>query len=222
MASIPSYASETYGLKGSYEVEINILGSDQASIKKGMLEGLKYLVLNISGSSDDLDKGKLKKLLKDPQQFVTEYRLKIDKDKNLKAYYSFEGDSIRQLLIANGLPLLLQLYLQFTSNEIYNVLPWEFMAAWMASLGVMIFGLILRGCSIPEVCCPGYFDYIGHSHGYWHLCINGGFSVMLVGIQKYLAFRSVHVCPENKIDWCNNATWISVNGTTGNMTHVYF
>ena len=105
MASIPSYASETYGLKGSYEVEINILGSDQASIKKGMLEGLKYLVLNISGSSDDLDKGKLKKLLKDPQKFVTEYRLEIDKDKNLKAYYSFEGDSIRQLLIANGLPL---------------------------------------------------------------------------------------------------------------------
>ena len=126
------------------------------------------------------------------------------------------------VVIANGLPLLLQLYLQFTSNEIYNVLPWEFMAAWMASLGVMIFGLIVRGCSIPEVCCPGCFDYIGHSHGYWHLCINGGFSVMLVGIQKYLAFRSVHVCPENKIDWCNNATWISVNGTTGNMTHAYF
>lgn len=105
MVSIPSYASETYGLKGSYEVEINILGSDQASINKGMLEGLKYLVLNISGSSDDLDKGKLKKLLKDPQQFVTEYRLELDKNKNLKAYYSFEGDSIRQLLMANGLPL---------------------------------------------------------------------------------------------------------------------
>ena len=117
------------------------------------------------------------------------------------------------VVIANGLPLLLQLYLQFASANEYNVLPWDFMAAWMSSLGIMLFGLIIRGCSIPEVCCPGCFDYVGHSHSYWHLAINGGFTTMLIGIQKYLSFRREHMCPGDKIDWCNNATF--VNATMG-------
>jgi len=116
--------------------------------------------------------------------------------------------------IANGLPLLFQLYVQFKSENQYNVLPWDFMAAWITSLGVMAFGLIIRGCSIPEVCCPGCFDYIGHSHGYWHLCINGGFTFMVVGIHRYLTFRSQNECPANTIDWCNNATFV-LNRTDG-------
>ena len=121
------------------------------------------------------------------------------------------------VVIANGLPLLLQLYLQFESHDSYKVLPWDFMAAWMASLGIMFFGLIIRGCSIPEVCCPGCFDIVGHSHSYWHLCINGGFTTMLIGIQKYLHFRERSQCPLNTIDWCNNATFSGGANTTNGI-----
>ena len=111
------------------------------------------------------------------------------------------------IVIANGLPLFFQLYINIFDTENESVLPWEFMNAWMASLGIMLFGLITRSCSIPEVCCPGCFDYIGHSHGWWHLAVNGGFAMMLVGIHKYLSFRSQHVCDSVTIDWCNNGTF---------------
>jgi len=119
------------------------------------------------------------------------------------------------VVIANGVPLGWQIYAQIANESASEVVPAEYLMLWCLALGTMSIGLIVRGCSIPEVCCPGTFDYCGHSHMYWHCCINGGFLIMVVAIHKYLVFRQEVRCAPSAIDWCNNGTWlIPVNVTS--------
>jgi len=99
------FSNETYGLKGFYEIEVPILGSDKVSINLGMKIALKELIVNLTGTTYVLDNKEIIKLLSSPKKHVTEYRLNADAKQNLVATFIFNGNSLRELIIINQLPL---------------------------------------------------------------------------------------------------------------------
>jgi hypothetical protein len=99
------FSNETYGLKGFYEIEVPILGSDNVSINLGMEIALKELIVNLTGTTSVLDNKETIKLLSSPKKYVTEYRLNADAKQNLIATFLFNGNSLREIIVINQLPL---------------------------------------------------------------------------------------------------------------------
>ena len=59
------FTEQAYGLKDSYDIRVDLQGSDKISIDKGMQEALKTLFVKVSGSSETLE-GLNDNLLKNP------------------------------------------------------------------------------------------------------------------------------------------------------------
>ena len=98
--------NEVYGLKDSYEINIQLNGSDKVSIEEGMREALKELMIRVTGSTEVSTSGKLNKLYKNPEQYINQYKLSSS-DKVINAKFFFEGTRIRNFLSENKLPLWL-------------------------------------------------------------------------------------------------------------------
>ena len=99
-------SNEVYGLKNSYEVEIELNGSDKTSIELGMREALKTLMIKMTGSTDIALNRKLNKLYSNPEQYINQYKLKVSGEV-INANFFFEGNKIRNFLSDNQLPLWL-------------------------------------------------------------------------------------------------------------------
>ncbi len=97
---------EVYGLKDSYEVNIELNGSDKASIEEGMREALKKLIIRVTGSTEVSSSSKLNKLYRNPQQYINQYKLSSS-DEVLSVKFFFEGNRIRNFLSESKLPLWL-------------------------------------------------------------------------------------------------------------------
>ena len=60
--------------------------------------------------------------------------------------------------------------------------------AWVLVSGISyLVGAFLYTTHYPERLAPGYFDYFGHSHQLWHLCVNTGV------ITHYFASTSLYL-----------------------------
>ena len=115
-----SVAEEVFSLQESYEIEIDIKGTDQKSIHDGMVGALSSLVINITGNSQTLRNKSIISMMKSPQKYVSQYRLRSESEK-LIANFLFDGDSLRQYLGESQLPLWLSkkpVILAFLSCEI--------------------------------------------------------------------------------------------------------
>ena len=99
------FTEQAYGLKDSYDIRVDLQGSDKISIDKGMQEALKTLFVKVSGSSETLEGLNDNDLLKNPQKYVSEYRLENNEEGELQGNFLFSGRLIRQALIKNTLPL---------------------------------------------------------------------------------------------------------------------
>ena len=97
---------EVYDLKNTYTVEIELTGSDRASIEAGMRKALKSLMIQITGSTKVASDSKLDKLYKNPQQYINQYKIKVIEEV-INANFFFEGNRIRNYLSDNQLPLWL-------------------------------------------------------------------------------------------------------------------
>ena len=65
------FTDQAYGLKDSYDIRVELQGSDKVSIKRGMQEALMSLIEKVTGSSEILEKLDAKNLLKDPQKYIS-------------------------------------------------------------------------------------------------------------------------------------------------------
>jgi hypothetical protein len=99
------FTDQAYGLKDSYDIRVELQGSDKVSINGGMQEALMILIVQVTGSSKILDNLNAKNLLNDPQKYISEYRLDNNKKGYLQGSFSFNGSLIRKALIENKLPL---------------------------------------------------------------------------------------------------------------------
>ena len=99
------FTEQAYGLKDSYDIRVDLQGSDKISINKGMQEALKTLFVKVSGTSEILEGLNDNNLLKNPQNYVNEYRLENNEEGELQGNFLFSGRLIRQALIKNTLPL---------------------------------------------------------------------------------------------------------------------
>tara|TARA_B110000438_G_C15800046_1_gene644677 strand:- start:1029 stop:2057 length:1029 start_codon:yes stop_codon:yes gene_type:complete len=99
------FTDQAYGLKDSYDIRVELQGSDKVSINGGMQEALMILIVQVTGSSKILDNLNTKNLLNDPQKYISEYRLDNNKKGYLQGSFSFNGSLIRKALIENKLPL---------------------------------------------------------------------------------------------------------------------
>lgn len=99
------FTEQAYGLKDSYDIRVDLQGSDKVSINKGMEQALKALIVKVSGSSKTLESLNDNNLLNNPQKYVNEYRLENNEEEGLQGNFSFSGRLIRQALIENTLPL---------------------------------------------------------------------------------------------------------------------
>tara|TARA_B100000700_G_scaffold23263_1_gene22553 strand:+ start:303 stop:1319 length:1017 start_codon:yes stop_codon:yes gene_type:complete len=97
---------EVYGLKDSYEVNIELDGSDKASVEKGMREALKKLMIRVTGSAEVSASSSLNKLYRNPEQYINQYKLSASEEV-INARFFFEGNRIRNFLSENKLPLWL-------------------------------------------------------------------------------------------------------------------
>ena len=97
---------EVYDLKNTYTVEIELTGSDRASIEAGMRKALKNLMIQITGSTKVASDRKLDNLYKNPQQYINQYKIKVIEEV-INANFFFEGNRIRNYLSDNQLPLWL-------------------------------------------------------------------------------------------------------------------
>jgi len=97
---------EVYDLKNTYIVEIELTGSDKASIEAGMRKALKKLMIQITGSTKVASDRKLDNLYKKPQKYINQYKLKVIEE-IINANFFFEGNRIRNYLSDNQLPLWL-------------------------------------------------------------------------------------------------------------------
>lgn len=97
------------------------------------------------------------------------------------------------VLFANGTPFIYSVVSSSTNSEVANF-PTEFLILWAVSLSVFTFGLIVKSTSIPEVFAPGKFNNCGHSHFWWHLCINAGYLLILYDWKSYMHWRNDHIC----------------------------
>ena len=79
---------EVYDLKNTYIVEIELTGSDKASIEVGMRRALKKLMIQITGSTKVASDRKLDNLYKKPQKYINQYKLKVIEEViNIKNYF---------------------------------------------------------------------------------------------------------------------------------------
>ena len=99
------FTEQAYGLKDSYDIRVNLQGSDKISINKGMQEALKTLFVKVSGSSEILEGLNDNNLLKNPQNYISEYRLENNEEGKLQGNFLFSGRLIRQAVIKKSLPL---------------------------------------------------------------------------------------------------------------------
>lgn len=99
------FTDQAYGLKDSYDIRVELQGSDKVSIDGGMQEALMILIVQVTGSSKILDNLNAKNLLNDPQKYISEYRLDNNEKGYLQGSFSFNGSLIRKALIENKLPL---------------------------------------------------------------------------------------------------------------------
>ena len=97
-------SDQIFGLKNSYDIEIEIDGSDQRSIKKGMRDGLSSLFISLSGNSLILKEPVVKKALATPENFINQYKLEVQNEK-LISIFSFQGKTLRFFFSENRLPL---------------------------------------------------------------------------------------------------------------------
>ena len=81
---------EVYDLKNTYTVEIELTGSDRASIEAGMRKALKNLMIQITGSTKVASDRKLDNLYKNPQQYINQYKIKVIEEV-INANFFFEG-----------------------------------------------------------------------------------------------------------------------------------
>ena len=99
------FTEQAYGLKDSYDIRVDLQGSDKISINKGMQKALKTLFVKVSGTSEILEGLNDNNLLKNPLKYVSEYRLDNNEEGKLQGNFLFSGRLIRQALIKNTIPL---------------------------------------------------------------------------------------------------------------------
>ena len=99
------FSDQAYGLKDSYDIQVELQGSDKVSINSGMQEALMTLMVQVTGSSRILENLDAKNLLNNPQKYISEYRLDNNEEGYLQGSFSFNGSLIRKALIENKLPL---------------------------------------------------------------------------------------------------------------------
>ena len=99
-------SNEVYGLKDSYEVSIELNGSDKVSIEEGMRKALKKLMTRVTGSTEVSNSSKLNKLYRNSEQYINQYKLSSSGGV-INARFFFEGNRIRNFLSDNKLPLWL-------------------------------------------------------------------------------------------------------------------
>ena len=110
-------SQEIFSLKKSYDSQVFIEGTDQASIKQGMQLALSSLLVNLSGNSKIVNEKSIRIMMDAPEKYVTQYKLGTE-DKKIYASFIFEGDLIRSYLSENELPLWLS-----NKNLILSYLP---------------------------------------------------------------------------------------------------
>ena len=104
LSTVTINGEEIFSLKTKYEVEIEIEGTDQNSIKQGMQNAFSSLLISLSGNSTILDESSVKKALKNPEKYINQYKLEVTEN-GLISIFSFHGDSLRLFLSQNSLPL---------------------------------------------------------------------------------------------------------------------
>ena len=97
---------EVYGLKDSYEVNIELSGLDEGAIQEGMREALKKLMIKVTGSTEVAFNSEFNKLYRKPEKYINQYKLSSS-DEAISAKFFFEGNTIRDFLSENKLPLWL-------------------------------------------------------------------------------------------------------------------
>ena len=99
-----AYGEEGYAFRELYEVQVELKGTDRASISEGMKTAFKNLMLTLSSNSKINTYPAVVKAVKDSEQYIGEYRLSSEDD-SLLATFSFNGEEVRKLLSENSLPL---------------------------------------------------------------------------------------------------------------------
>ena len=102
--STSSLSEEGFAFQGLYEVEVELEGSDRNSIHQGMGKALESLMIKLSGSSEVSADPEIRKAVKSPEGYISEYRLS-SKGETILGIFSFSGEIVRKLLSDNSLPL---------------------------------------------------------------------------------------------------------------------
>ena len=92
-----SVCEEVFSLQDSYDVAIDINGTDQKSIQGRVWPKLSSLVINITGNSVVVRDKSIIDMMKSPQKYVSKYTLSKQEEK-LIARFVFDGDSLRSYL----------------------------------------------------------------------------------------------------------------------------
>ncbi len=95
---------EGYAFQEFYEIEAQLEGADRLSIIEGMKFAFQELMLTLSGNSEINNTPSLIRAAKDPERYVSEYRL-FSKGGKIVGSFSFNGEEVRNLLSENSLPL---------------------------------------------------------------------------------------------------------------------
>tara|TARA_Y100000588_G_scaffold60198_1_gene59127 strand:- start:566 stop:1603 length:1038 start_codon:yes stop_codon:yes gene_type:complete len=95
---------EGYAFQEFYEIEVQLEGTDRLSLMEGMRSAFQDLMLTLSGNSEINNTLSVIRASKDPQVYVSEYRLS-SKEGKVFGNFSFNGEEVRKLLSENSLPL---------------------------------------------------------------------------------------------------------------------
>jgi adiponectin receptor len=68
---------------------------------------------------------------------------------------------------------------------------WIVVECYIKSWGCYGMGVVFYASQIPEAWFPGRFDFIGHSHMFWHVCVTAGAFVQYNNAQIYRARAAV-------------------------------
>jgi len=102
--STSSLSEESFVFQELYEVEVELEGTDRNSIHQGMGRALESLMVRLSGSSEVSVDPEIRKAAKNPEGYISEYRLS-SKGEKIFGNFSFNGELVRKLLSDNSLPL---------------------------------------------------------------------------------------------------------------------
>ncbi|KAI9145599.1 hemolysin-III related-domain-containing protein [Paraphysoderma sedebokerense] len=92
--------------------------------------------------------------------------------------------------VLSGLPVLHYL-IQF---GVPDVTGWA-LYGWFVMGFTYIFGAMIYAFKIPECFAPGKFDFIGHSHQWWHICVVAAAYVHYISSVELLSWRLTQGCP---------------------------